>query len=184
MNMNKYYITKLKFIFIFRDQFLLTKAHCTGTVVFCIGKDNRWIYGIDDGTEVINCIQWLRTKGGDTSLADYLNHGNLKVGDSVSVMGQLEYFNGEVQLNVQKFNVYKSLDDVHKFYHHVISNQERWFDPYSKAEPNPYYRALSYISLDSPDILDMLIDLNKKHEDFVTPKLAIELTDSEIQKSA
>ena len=124
MNMNIYYINKLKNTFILRDEFLITKAHVTGVVVFCIMKEERWIYGIDDGTEVVNCVQWMYKKDNDTSLAQYLSKGNLKEGKTVSVLAQIEFFGSEIQLNVKSFRILDSLEESYKFYHQTIKTQK------------------------------------------------------------
>lgn len=145
MDMNKYYLSKLKNILVFRDRYLLTKTHVTGVVVFLISKENRKIIGLDDGTEVLNCIMWTNDKRTmDQDMQTFLTDGSLKVGSSLAVLGQLECYNKEIQLNIQKVRlVDDSKDELHHFYYQTLNTQKRLFDPFTRPEPNYYFRALS-----------------------------------------
>lgn len=183
VNMNKYYLTKLRNILVFRDRYLLTKAHLTGIVVFLIKKENRMILGLDDGTEVVNCIMWTNDKKHkESDLQGFLREGNIKVGQSLTVLGQLEFYNGQVQLNIQKFKVIDdSKDEMHQFYYHTIQTQKRLFDPFTRPTPNPYYRELSYISSDNPNVLEEVIAVNKKHPEYLCENQHIVFTEADIE---
>ena len=79
----------------------------------------------------------------DSDLSQFINEGNIKVGKGISVLGQLEYYNGQIQLNIQKVrSIDDSKDEMHHFYFHAIKTQKRLFDPFTKASPNLYYRDL------------------------------------------
>lgn len=145
VNMNKYYLTKLRNILVYRDRYLITKAQITGICVFLIKKENRIILGLDDGTEVVNCIMWTqKNRQVDPKLQQFLADGNVKVGKSLTVLGQLEYYNGQIQINIQKVKVIDDeKDEMHQFYYHAISTQKRLFDPFTRPTPNSYFRSLS-----------------------------------------
>lgn len=96
-----YYLVKPKHLFILRDRFLLPKVQISGVIMFMLIK-NRFIFGIDDSTGVTNCIYWPDRKDRDAQSLEYFFKTSMKVGSQVSVVGQLEYYNGEIQINVHK----------------------------------------------------------------------------------
>jgi len=119
VDQNKYYLSKGKNVFVFRDKFLVSKANISGIVVFIIKKEMRTIFGLDDGTQVTNCILWTnnykRNEGAEIS--KYLSDNKVGVGSSLTVLGQLESFNGQIQLNIRKLKIIDdSREELHQFY--------------------------------------------------------------------
>jgi hypothetical protein len=63
-------------------------------------KKSRFIFGIDDGSGVVNCIMWP-DKGFESGrsnaneLKEFFDQ-RMKVGTQVSIIGYLEYYNGEI----------------------------------------------------------------------------------------
>ena len=180
---NEQYLTKLKNILVFRDRYLLTKAHIIGIVVFLIKKENRLILGLDDGTEVTNWIMWTNDKKHkESGLSQFISEGNFKVGRSIAVLGQLECYNGQIQMNIQKVHsIDDTKDEMHQFYYHAIKTQKRLFDPFTKTTPNLYYRDLCWISPNNPDVLELLININKQHEDYIHTTQDIIFTENDLE---
>jgi hypothetical protein len=113
------YQQSCKIFFILRDQYLLTKVHITGTIVFYIKKDDKHFFGIDDSTGVITCVLWLndynnsRGQAGfkQNDLRTWLYEKDVKVGDCLSVLGGLEYFKDKTQLNIHKLRIVDNFNE-------------------------------------------------------------------------
>lgn len=108
-----------KVFFILRDQYLLNKISVTGTIVFYIKKDDKHFFGVDDSTGVITCVLWLndfnnsRGQAGNrqNDLRTWLYEQDVKIGDCISILGALEYYQNKVQLNVHKLRIIKELNE-------------------------------------------------------------------------
>jgi hypothetical protein len=62
---------------------------------------------VDDTTGVIICVLWLNNyqQGSTTSLRQWISKENIQLGDTLSVLGQLESFQDKMQLNIQKMRL-------------------------------------------------------------------------------
>lgn len=98
---------------------MLTKINVTGTIVFYIKKDDKHFFGIDDSTGVITCVLWLndfnnsRGQAGNrqNDLRTWLFDQDVKIGDCLSILGVLEYFQDKVQINIHKLRVIKEINE-------------------------------------------------------------------------
>jgi hypothetical protein len=118
----------------------------------------------------------------ESNLQGFIGEGNMKVGQSLAVLGQLENYNGQIQLNIQKLKVVDDFkDELHHFYYQTIDTQKRLFDPFSRPSPNPYYRSLSCLSAENPEILELIVDINKEHEDYVNNEQNIIYQEKDVQ---
>ena len=117
--MREQYELQCKVFFILRDQYLLTKISITGTIVYYIKKDDKHFFGIDDSTGVMTCVLWLndfnnsRGQAGNrqNELRSWLFNQDVKIGDCLSILGGLEYFQDKVQINIHKLRIVKETNE-------------------------------------------------------------------------
>jgi hypothetical protein len=114
----------------------LTKIQITGTIVFYIKKDDKHFFGIDDSTGVITCVLWLNdfnnSRGQSNKQSDlrtWLFDQDIKIGDCLSILGSLEYFQDKVQINIHKIRVIKEINEEMLQYQQTMASQKCYFDP-------------------------------------------------------
>lgn len=135
--MRQQYEQTCKIFFILRDQYLLTKVQITGVIVFYIKKEEKHFFGIDDSTGVATCVLWLndfnnsRSNAGNrqNDLRAWLINENVKVGDCLSILGVLEYFQDKTQINVHKLRVVDDVNEELLQYQQTDAAQRCYFDP-------------------------------------------------------
>lgn len=87
-----------------RDRFLLTKVSISGTVVFLIKKEEKFIFGIDDSTGVMTCVLWLNdynNQGGqagkrNSDFREWFSRNQVSIGSCISVLGGMEYYKEKI----------------------------------------------------------------------------------------
>jgi hypothetical protein len=68
---------------------------------------------VDDTTGVVTCVLWLnqfsqqRQNQGHAQLRTWILKQNIDIGDTISVLAQLEEFRDKVQLTVHKMRIIK-----------------------------------------------------------------------------
>lgn len=114
----------------------MTKIQITGTIVFYIKKDDKHFFGIDDSTGVITCVLWLNdfnnSRGQSNKQSDlrtWLFDQDIKIGDCLSILGSLEYFQDKVQINIHKIRVIKEINEEMLQYQQTMASQKCYFDP-------------------------------------------------------
>ena len=105
----------------------MTKVQITGTLVYHIKKDEKHFFGIDDSTGVICCVLWLKDfnnqRGNAASsrqndLRNWLVEEGIKVGDCISVLGALESFRDNIQINIHRIRVIRdNMEEVLQYQH-------------------------------------------------------------------
>ncbi|CAI2367197.1 unnamed protein product [Moneuplotes crassus] len=184
---NKRTILRSKYIIIFRDKYFISNANITGIIVYLIKKENRMIMGLDDGTGITNCILWTNyfTPEEKDNLSNYFRENSIEVGSSVNVLGQLESYNGQVQISIKNIKIMDdSQNDLHQFNYSAVQVQKSMFDPFSRPEQEPYFRNLSCLKdINNKEvILEELKVINKDHEDFIVKDPKTTMTDSDISR--
>lgn len=109
----------------------------TGVIVFYIKKEDKHFFGIDDSTGVATCVLWLndfhnsRSNAGNrqNDLRAWLINQNVKVGDCLSILGVLEYFQDKTQINVHKLRVIDDMNEEMLQYQQADAAQRCYFDP-------------------------------------------------------
>ena len=107
--MREVYEQTCKVFFILRDQYLLTKVQVTGVIVFHVKKETKHMIGLDDGSGILTCVIWLNDFGArhnnDRNIRTWLYENDVKKGDTLSILGGLEYFRDKIQLNCHRLRV-------------------------------------------------------------------------------
>lgn len=102
---------------------------------------------------MINCIVWIgdqRFRSSD--LIDFLELGNIKCGSVVKVYGLIEYYGGEIQINVEKFSIIQKSVDEMGFYLQTLDLQKNLFhDPMLLPEPSQKLREVYEICKEDLD---------------------------------
>lgn len=109
---------------------------------------NRFIFGIDDSTGVVNCIYWPDRKDRDSQQLEYFFKTSMKVGSQVSVVGQLEYYNGDIQINVHKVCLLS--DQKHDVFNELgqtFDAQKGFFDPMTAHTPDEHLKSIAGIDI-------------------------------------
>jgi hypothetical protein len=117
--MRSQYLSQCKVFFILRDFYLLTKVQITGTIVFLIKKDDKFFFGIDDTTGVMTCVLWLNDyqKSGDyasnkqSHIRMWLSENSIDIGDTLAILGGLEYYQDKIQINVHKLRLIRDSNE-------------------------------------------------------------------------
>ena len=69
---------------------------------------------MDDSTGVMTCVLWLNdygSHGGQTgnnrqsAIRTWLSSNNVSIGDTLAVLGGLEYYQDKIQINVHKLRL-------------------------------------------------------------------------------
>lgn len=92
---------------------------------------------VDDSTGVITCVLWLndfQNSGGQTGrkqevFRTWLSDNNIGIGDTISVLGGLEYFQEKMQLNVHKLRLIRDSSEEMLQYQQCLMAQRVFFDP-------------------------------------------------------
>jgi len=83
------------------DRFPCRRAKITGLCVGVTIGENRVIYSIDDGTAVLDCICWSRSMPQELGKKrGWQEKSVFRVGQVLEVVGRVESFREERQLNV------------------------------------------------------------------------------------
>ncbi|CDW74075.1 UNKNOWN [Stylonychia lemnae] len=141
----QFYETNNKIFFILRDQFLLTKIQITGTLVFIIKKEEKYIFGIDDSTGVMVCVLWLNdfnNQGGNagkrnSDFRTWFSEKNIQLGSVLAVLGSMEHYKDKIQVNVHKLRNITDISEEMLQYQQTINAQKCYFDPFK-----PFQRRL------------------------------------------
>lgn len=99
-------------------------------------------FQVDDSTGVITCVLWLndfQNSGGQTGrkqevFRTWLSENNIGIGDTLSVLGGLEYYQNKMQLNVHKLRVIRDQGEEMLQYQQTFMAQRVFFDPNSPFE--------------------------------------------------
>ena len=135
---------RCKVFFILRDQWLLQRVMVTGTIVYYIKREEKHFFGIDDSTGVICCVLWLNDysnqrgvvgQSRQANIRNWLFREDVKVGDTISILGFLESFRDKIQINVHSMRMVKDLKEEILIYQQTDAAQTCFFkatEPFHK----------------------------------------------------
>ena len=122
-------------------------------------KKQRFIFGIDDGSGVVNCIMWpdkgdrkddKKTRDSMKREIAFFFDTKIKVGEQISIIGALEYYNGEIQMNVHKISLLadQRQELFSEVSHTTLMHEDMFGKLMGDFKRDCYFSALQAINID------------------------------------
>ena len=85
----------------------------------------------------MTCVLWLNDFGNQTGqsgrrqgeIRKWLSEENVKIGDTLAILGGLEYYQDKLQLNVHKLRMIRDSNEEMLKYQQALMAQRVYFDP-------------------------------------------------------
>ena len=92
---------------------------------------------VDDSTGVMTCVLWLNDYGNhggqagkrQSEIRMWLSTNNVSIGDTLAVLGGLEYYQDKIQINVHKLRLIRDAGEEMLQYQQGLMAQKVYFDP-------------------------------------------------------
>ena len=90
----------------------------------------------------MTCVLWLNdynNQGGQagrrqSGIRMWLSENNVSIGDTLSILGGLEYWKDKLQLNCHKLRLIRDSNEEMLQYQQTLQAQKVYFDPYTKFD--------------------------------------------------